>query len=76
MDHLTRVLVLCGTPSDEYLNKIKSSEVCVSYILSFIFILVIVNVNTFKNLSQIIVFYILGKEIYTVFTINVEKRLW
>ncbi|XP_022170196.1 mitogen-activated protein kinase 14B-like isoform X2 [Myzus persicae] len=26
VDHLTRVLVLCGTPSDEYLNKIKSSE--------------------------------------------------
>lgn len=32
MDHLTRVLVLCGTPSVEYLNKINSSEVCVSYI--------------------------------------------
>ena len=28
IDQLTRILVLCGTPTEETLNKITSEEVC------------------------------------------------
>ena len=38
IDQLTRILVLCGTPSEETLNKITSEEVSAAAIYTHIYI--------------------------------------